>query len=138
MDGVAASERDRLPVQGFSGTPEEIERQWYEQVYRGRGDSISQLTLRAVIMGSVLGGVLSLTNLYIGLKAGWVFGGFPLFSDDLMCLAGADVTAGPGAIFRGGDYTLGARAGVFAINAANPPFIAVQPTIGFRAVQPLR
>jgi hypothetical protein len=36
MDGVAASERDRLPVQGFSGTPEEIERQWYEQVYRGR------------------------------------------------------------------------------------------------------
>jgi hypothetical protein len=26
MDGVAASERDRLPVQGFSGTPEEIER----------------------------------------------------------------------------------------------------------------
>ena len=33
-----------------------------------------QLTWRAVIMGSVLGGVLSLTNLYIGLKAGWGFG----------------------------------------------------------------
>jgi len=33
-----------------------------------------QLTARAVIMGSVLGGVLSLTNLYIGLKAGWGFG----------------------------------------------------------------
>jgi hypothetical protein len=40
QDGVvAASECDRLPVQGFTGTPEEIERQWYEQVYRGRGDS---------------------------------------------------------------------------------------------------
>src|SRR5262249_8690981 len=31
-------------------------------------------TWRAVLMGSALGGVLSLTNLYIGLKAGWGFG----------------------------------------------------------------
>jgi uncharacterized oligopeptide transporter (OPT) family protein len=63
-----------LPVHGFSGTPVEIERQWYEFVYRGRGDSMAQLTWRAVLMGSLLGGVLSLTNLYIGLKAGWGFG----------------------------------------------------------------
>ncbi len=63
-----------LPVAGFQGTPEEIERQWFEQVYTGRGDSMPQLTWRAVLMGSVLGGVLSLTNLYIGLKAGWGFG----------------------------------------------------------------
>src|SRR5262245_15570896 len=33
-----------------------------------------QLTWRAVAMGSVLGAVLSLTNLYVGLKAGWGFG----------------------------------------------------------------
>jgi putative OPT family oligopeptide transporter len=71
----AAAERDRpLPVAGLKGTPEEIERQWYEQVYRGRGDSMAQLTWRAVLVGSCLGGVLSLTNLYIGLKAGWGFG----------------------------------------------------------------
>jgi putative OPT family oligopeptide transporter len=63
-----------LPVEGFTGTPEEIERQWFEKVYRGRGDSMRQLTWRAVLMGSVLGGVLSLTNLYIGLKAGWGMG----------------------------------------------------------------
>src|SRR5271167_2297929 len=63
-----------LLVGGFRGTPEEIERQWYEQIYRGRGDSMLQLTWRAVLMGSVLGGALSLTNLYIGLKAGWGFG----------------------------------------------------------------
>jgi uncharacterized oligopeptide transporter (OPT) family protein len=63
-----------LPVQRFVGTPEEIERQWYEQVYRGRGDRLAQLTWRAVVMGSVLGGLLSITNLYIGLKAGWGFG----------------------------------------------------------------
>ena len=63
-----------LPVKGFRGTPEEIERQWFEQVYKGRGDSMLQLTWRAVLMGSVLGGLLSLTNLYIVLKAGWAFG----------------------------------------------------------------
>jgi OPT family oligopeptide transporter len=63
-----------LPVEGFQGTPEEIERQWFEKVYKGRGDSMLQLTWRAVLMGSVLGGVLSLTNLYIGLKSGWGFG----------------------------------------------------------------
>jgi hypothetical protein len=56
-----------LPIEPFRGTPEEIERQWYEQVYRGRGDSMLQRTWRTVLMGSALGGVLSLTN--IGLKA---------------------------------------------------------------------
>ena len=60
----ATDERDRpLPVAGLKGTPEEIERHWYEQVYRGRGDSMAQLTWRAVLIGSCLGSVLSLTNL---------------------------------------------------------------------------
>jgi uncharacterized oligopeptide transporter (OPT) family protein len=63
-----------LPLSGFTGSPEEIERQWYEQVYKNRGDSMAQLTWRAVLMGSVLGGILSLTNLYIGLKTGWGIG----------------------------------------------------------------
>src|SRR5499433_1685628 len=71
----ATDQRDRpLPVLGFKGTPEEIEREWYEEVYRGHGDSMAQLTWRAVLIGSCLGRVLSLTNLYIGLKAGWGFG----------------------------------------------------------------
>jgi len=55
-------------------TPEELEREWYDNVYTGRGDSMVQLTLRAVIMGSFLGGFMSLTNLYIGLKTGWGLG----------------------------------------------------------------
>ena len=63
-----------LPLAGFQGTPREIERQWFEQVYKGRGDSMAQLTWRAVLMGSALGGILSLTNLYIGLKTGFNFG----------------------------------------------------------------
>lgn len=61
-----------IPKQKFVGTPEEIERQWYEQVYRG--DSMKQLTVRAVVTGAVLGSILSITNLYIGLKSGWGFG----------------------------------------------------------------
>jgi len=74
-DPSSAGETDfELPVKGFRGTPEEIERQWFERVYTGRGDSMRQLTWRAVLMGSLLGGVLSLTNLYITLKAGWAFG----------------------------------------------------------------
>jgi uncharacterized oligopeptide transporter (OPT) family protein len=72
---AAPDDRDRpLPVDGLTGPPEDIERQWYEQVYRGRGDSMAQLTWRAVLIGACLGGILSLTNLYIGLKAGWGFG----------------------------------------------------------------
>ena len=71
----AAEEKEfKLRVDPYLGTPEEVERQWFEQVYKGRGDSIKQLSWRAVFMGSVLGGVLSLTNLYIGLKSGWGFG----------------------------------------------------------------
>jgi uncharacterized oligopeptide transporter (OPT) family protein len=73
-DVEAIPELPPLPIHGFQGTPEEIERQWYAKVYLGRGDTMRQLTWRAVLMGSVLGGVLSVTNLYIGLKAGWGFG----------------------------------------------------------------
>jgi OPT family oligopeptide transporter len=69
-----AYEDFELPIAAFQGTPEEIEQQWYEQVYLGRGDVLPQLTVRAIVMGSVLGGILSLTNLYIGLKSGWGFG----------------------------------------------------------------
>jgi OPT family oligopeptide transporter len=73
-DGAAATAEYKLPTAGFEGTPEQIEQQWYEQCYVGRGDSMWQLTWRAVLMGSLLGGILSLTNLYIGLKTGWGFG----------------------------------------------------------------
>ena len=72
---LAIEEADQpLPVAGFKGTSEEIEQQWYEEVYRGHRNGIAQLTWRAVLMGSCLGAVSSLTNLYIGLRAGWGFG----------------------------------------------------------------
>lgn len=61
-----------LPVEGFQGTPEEQDRQWFEQCYRG--DSQRQLTIRAVLMGGVLGMFTAISNLYTTLKIGWSFG----------------------------------------------------------------
>ncbi len=52
-------------------TPEQMEQEWLETVYKG---DVPQLTLRAIITGALLGGFMSLTNLYIGLKTGWGFG----------------------------------------------------------------
>ena len=63
-----------LRIDGFAGTPAEVDQQWFDEVYAGRGDVMPQLTWRAVLMGALIGAVLSLTNLYINLKAGWVFG----------------------------------------------------------------
>lgn len=63
-----------LRVEGFQGTPDEIERQWHDEVYRGRGDVTPQLTWRALFLGSLIGGVMSLTNIYVGLKSGWSIG----------------------------------------------------------------
>ncbi|MFA6316272.1 MAG: OPT family oligopeptide transporter [Elusimicrobiota bacterium] len=52
--------------------PEDVEMKWYKEVYQG--DNMPQLTLRAVLMGSLLGGFMSLSNLYVGLKTGWGLG----------------------------------------------------------------
>jgi putative OPT family oligopeptide transporter len=60
-------------------TPEEVrtwsleqkDRWWLEHVYRG---DMPQLTLRSALTGVVLGGVLSLTNLYVGIRTGWTLG----------------------------------------------------------------
>ncbi len=48
------------------------ERKWLREVYQG--DGARQLTVRAVVAGMLLGGVMSLSNLYIALKTGWSFG----------------------------------------------------------------
>lgn len=72
---AGAADRDLdLPIKGFSGTPDEIERQWFEKIYTGRGDVQRQLTLRAVLMGGGLGMFMSVSNLYTTLKLGWAFG----------------------------------------------------------------
>jgi uncharacterized oligopeptide transporter (OPT) family protein len=52
-------------------TVEQKDKWWLENVYRG---NMPQLTLRSALMGFVLGGLLSATNLYIGAKTGWSLG----------------------------------------------------------------
>ncbi|MDF2695333.1 MAG: Oligopeptide transporter, family, partial [Labilithrix sp.] len=47
------------------------EPEWYARIYR---PGAVQLTVRAVLLGSVLGFFLSFTNIYIGLKTGWFLG----------------------------------------------------------------
>jgi putative OPT family oligopeptide transporter len=53
---------------------DEIEREWYETVYLGMGDRLPQFTVRAVVMGTLLGGVMAITNLYVALKIGFTSG----------------------------------------------------------------
>jgi hypothetical protein len=55
------------------------------------------------------------------------------FSDDLMCLAGASVTSGPGALTRGGLGSDPSVAGVFTVSSSSRP---QDPSsiIGFRCV----
>lgn len=50
---------------------EERDRDWYENVYQ---KDVPQLTARAVISGMLFGGIMSLSNLYVGLKSGWGLG----------------------------------------------------------------
>lgn len=60
------------PEQLATMSPEEKDRWWYQNVYQG--DKMRQLTLRAVVMGGVLGMLMSVSNLYTTLAIGWGFG----------------------------------------------------------------
>ena len=51
---------------------EQRDRQWLATVYRG--DKEPDLTVRAVLAGMIFGGVMSVSNLYVGLKTGWGLG----------------------------------------------------------------
>ncbi len=59
------------PEQIRSMSLEEKDAWWLQNVYRG---DMPQLTWRAAVTGMVLGGLLSLTNLYIGARTGWILG----------------------------------------------------------------
>ncbi len=63
---------DRLP--DLTQVPsEDRDRLWYETYYLPRKDT-PQLTVRAVMMGGVLGMFMAMSNLYTTLKLGWAFG----------------------------------------------------------------
>ncbi len=60
--------------------------------------------------------------------------GWGSFSDDVMCLAGASTTAGPGALIRGGGFGFGSSTGVFAVNGLLCPWLT-SDVLGFRAAR---
>lgn len=45
--------------------------EWFRNTYQG---GAAQLTMRAVVMGGLLGSLMSISNLYTTLKLGWAFG----------------------------------------------------------------
>jgi putative OPT family oligopeptide transporter len=51
---------------------EQRQRYWHKHVYQG--DDVPQLTFRAILMGGILGALMSISNLYTTLKVGWSFG----------------------------------------------------------------
>ncbi|MCC6428828.1 MAG: OPT/YSL family transporter [Phycisphaerales bacterium] len=72
----SASERSVLP-EGIpplpeNATPEQKDAHWFKYVYQG--DKVPQLTLRAVVMGGILGMLMAASNLYTTLAIGWGFG----------------------------------------------------------------
>lgn len=70
---TAPAEPPKLtPEQLAVMTPEDKDRWWYQNVYQG--DKMPQLTLRAVVLGGVLGMLMSASNLYTTLTVGWAFG----------------------------------------------------------------
>jgi uncharacterized oligopeptide transporter (OPT) family protein len=62
----------RSPVDLAALPPDERDRAWLAQVYQG--DDAVQLTPRAVVTGMLIGGLMSVSNLYVGLKTGWGLG----------------------------------------------------------------
>lgn len=61
-----------VPPLSPDATPAEKDAHWYRHVYRG--DKMPQLTVRAVVMGGLLGMMMSAANLYTTLAIGWAFG----------------------------------------------------------------
>lgn len=69
--GAGTVERE-VPPLPEDATPDQIDEHWYRHVYQG--DKMPQLTVRAVLMGGVLGMLMSASNLYTTLTIGWAFG----------------------------------------------------------------
>ncbi len=61
-----------VPPLPADATPEQKDAHWFKYIYAG--DKMPQLTFRAVLMGGILGMLMSASNLYTTLTIGWSFG----------------------------------------------------------------
>jgi uncharacterized oligopeptide transporter (OPT) family protein len=67
---MATAQSELSPAPGPSAD-EDPEQRWLRTVYR---PGLPQLTVRAVVVGMLIGALMCLSNLYVVLKAGWSFG----------------------------------------------------------------
>ncbi len=72
VDSASPFGQHGVPPLPAGATPEEKDTHWFRHVYQG--DKMPQLTLRAVLMGGVLGMLMAASNLYTVLTIGWSFG----------------------------------------------------------------
>lgn len=63
--------QELTPEQVRTMTLAEKDKWWLKNVYKG---DMPQLTLRSALTGMALGGILCLTNLYVGIRTGWTLG----------------------------------------------------------------
>jgi uncharacterized oligopeptide transporter (OPT) family protein len=62
----------KIPILPEDATQAQRDEHWLRYVYQG--DRMPQLTMRAVLMGGMIGMLTSVSNLYTTLKIGWSFG----------------------------------------------------------------
>ena len=64
------SDGSTLPPE--AAPPSDPAHEWFRNVYQG--DHVRQLSVRSIVTGMLIGGVMSISNLYVGLKTGWGLG----------------------------------------------------------------
>lgn len=56
----------------YASDEDRVAHEWLANVYQG--DDARQLSVRSIVTGMLIGGVMSISNLYVGLKTGWGLG----------------------------------------------------------------
>jgi uncharacterized oligopeptide transporter (OPT) family protein len=69
---MSPSQPEMLPIASAEDEHERAAREWLANVYQG--DKVRQLSVRSIVTGMLIGGVMSISNLYVGLKTGWGLG----------------------------------------------------------------
>ena len=72
IEGTIVPEIENSPLIPPAHDIDANDRWWIENIYRG--DKMRQISCRAIFSGMMIGGVMSVSNLYVGLKTGWSLG----------------------------------------------------------------
>jgi OPT family oligopeptide transporter len=72
LEGSIDPGMEKAPLIPAKHDIEATERWWIDNVYRG--DKMRQISPRAIVSGMLIGMLMSVSNLYVGLKIGWSLG----------------------------------------------------------------